>query len=524
MTLGGILMGTWGGLRNRVRTMAVASGMMGVCTIALGLIPWFVPYLAVMGLFGVMIPVFNTPGTVILQERVEDEFRGRGVRSDDHDNDDHDASRHDDFRTGCRRRADRVPARRNGHRTFGDRHPSFGESHARRRRRAARFRRGGAISFLEAARWQNGELTDRMNGAIGRLVKNATKIALSDFSAVPSLVNILKRQGAASELRKKHEAEGLHVPPFMIASIVRACNLRCAGCYDRAKQDAGTDSSCGANADVLQKIAVRSREIDDGSWSRVFGEARDLGVSFILLAGGEPLLKREVVRSCADFPEIIFPVFTNGLLIDESWIDFFSVARNVIPVLSLEGDEAHTDKRRGSGVFSSVSDRLALLKKRKIFYGVSITLTSENYETVLSEPYVGGLVAGGARVIFFVEYVPFDPATDSLVVSELQKSVLPARLKNLREKYTAIMLDFPGDEGAFGGCLASGRGFVHVNASGSLESCPFAPYSDSSIAERPLAEALASPLLGRIRDLQENLGHAGGCTLFENREKVEALL
>lgn len=70
-------MGTWGGFRNRVRTMALASGMMGVCTVALGVIPWFVPYLAVMGLFGVMIPVFNTPGTVVLQERVEDEFRGR---------------------------------------------------------------------------------------------------------------------------------------------------------------------------------------------------------------------------------------------------------------------------------------------------------------------------------------------------------------------------------------------------------------------------------------------------------------
>jgi MoaA/NifB/PqqE/SkfB family radical SAM enzyme len=362
---------------------------------------------------------------------------------------------------------------------------------------------------------RNGELTDMMNGAIGRLVKNATRIALSDFSAIPALMNILKRQGAAADLRKKHESEGLHVPPFMIASIVRACNLRCAGCYDRAKQDDESKISCGP---------ATARELDGASWARVFGEARDLGVSFILLAGGEPLLKREVIRSCSDFPEIIFPVFTNGLLIDESWTEFFSLARNVIPVLSLEGDESHTDKRRGTGVFASVSDRLALLKKRKVFYGASITLTSENYENVLSESYVGGLVAGGARVVFFVEYVPFDPETESLVVTESQKAGLPARLERLREKYAAIFLDFPGDEGAFGGCLASGRGFVHVNAAGSVESCPFAPYADSSVAERPLADALASPLLARIRGLQEGLGHTGGCALFENREKVEALL
>jgi MoaA/NifB/PqqE/SkfB family radical SAM enzyme len=269
---------------------------------------------------------------------------------------------------------------------------------------------------------------------------------------------------------------------------------------------------------------VPARELDGPSWFRVFGEARDLGVSFILLAGGEPLLKREVILSCANFPEIIFPVFTNGLLIDESWTDFFSLSRNVIPVLSLEGDETHTDRRRGAGVFASVSERLALLRKKKIFYGVSITLTSENYDNVLSEQYVGDLVAGGARVIFYVEYVPFDRATDALVVAESQKSGLPARLDCLREKFAAIFLDFPGDEAAFGGCLASGRGFVHVNASGCVESCPFAPYSDSSIAERPLADALASPLLGRIRALQEGLEHTGGCALFENREKVESLL
>ena len=367
---------------------------------------------------------------------------------------------------------------------------------------------------------KNGELTDMMNGAIGRLVKNATRIALSDFSAVPALVNILKRQGAAADLRKKHESEGLHVPPFMIASIVRACNLRCAGCYDRAKQE----SPCGAASADSTDSAVPSRELDGAAWARVFGEARDLGVSFILLAGGEPLLKRDVIRSCADFPEIIFPVFTNGLLIDDSWLGFFASARNVIPVLSLEGEESHTDRRRGPGVFASVSDKLLLLKKKKIFYGVSITLTSENFENVLSESYISGLVAGGARVVFFVEYVPFDAATGSLVVAESQKAVLPSRIDALRENFSAVFLDFPGDEGAFGGCLASGRGFVHINAGGSVESCPFAPYSDSTIANRPLAGALDSPLMGRIRDLQESLGHTGGCALFENREKVEALL
>ncbi len=77
MIAGGFLMSSWGGFRNRVHTMAFAAVCMGLFTVALGLIPWFIPYLVVMGLFGVLMPAFNTPGTVILQEKVEDEFRGR---------------------------------------------------------------------------------------------------------------------------------------------------------------------------------------------------------------------------------------------------------------------------------------------------------------------------------------------------------------------------------------------------------------------------------------------------------------
>lgn len=378
----------------------------------------------------------------------------------------------------------------------------------------------------------NDELTGLMNGAVGRLVGNAMKIALSDFSSIPALAAILGKQTRAATIRKAHEDEGLHVPPFMIASIVRACNLRCKGCYDRAKADAAADVAADAmpvapgteNSCSTSNVARTAPELDAAAWSRVFGEARSLGVSFILLAGGEPLLRADVIRSCSGFPEIIFPVFTNGLLIDDAWCEFFRDARNVMPVVSIEGNREQTDDRRGLGVYDSVMKTLALLSRKRVMFGGSITLTSENFNTVLSREYVSALVGFGMKLFFFVEYVPFDPATEALEVTSCQKATLPARLEPLRAEFPAIFFDFPGDEAAFGGCLASGRGFVHINASGSVESCPFAPYSDSSVADIALSEALSSPVLSRIRALQEDLGHTGGCTLFENRDRVEALL
>ena len=77
MMAGGIIMASWGGLRNKVHTMTLSSLIIGVCTFALGIVPVFWVYLIFMGLIGVAMPIFNTPSTVLLQEKVEADFLGR---------------------------------------------------------------------------------------------------------------------------------------------------------------------------------------------------------------------------------------------------------------------------------------------------------------------------------------------------------------------------------------------------------------------------------------------------------------
>ena len=77
MLLGGLFMSAWAGLKNRVATMALGTAVMASCTLLLGVPLSFVPYLALMTLFGIAIPVFNTPAMVILQERVDPDYMGR---------------------------------------------------------------------------------------------------------------------------------------------------------------------------------------------------------------------------------------------------------------------------------------------------------------------------------------------------------------------------------------------------------------------------------------------------------------
>lgn len=77
MMLGGLILAGWQGFRNRVYTMTMSSLAIGVFTFALGVIPVFWIYLLFMGLVGLAMPFFNTPSTVLLQEKVEPDYLGR---------------------------------------------------------------------------------------------------------------------------------------------------------------------------------------------------------------------------------------------------------------------------------------------------------------------------------------------------------------------------------------------------------------------------------------------------------------
>lgn len=103
MLAGGAIIASWGGFRNKVYTMTFANLMMGVCTLVLGVVPNFWIYLIVMAVFGVAMPMANTPTTVMLQEKVDPNYLGRIFGVFGNDLDFYDAHRHADLRSalGC---------------------------------------------------------------------------------------------------------------------------------------------------------------------------------------------------------------------------------------------------------------------------------------------------------------------------------------------------------------------------------------------------------------------------------------
>jgi len=77
MMVGGGLIAAWGGFRNRIHTMVLANLVIGLCTVALGVVPDFWVYLGIMAVTGLSLPMFNTPSGVLIQQRVDGDYLGR---------------------------------------------------------------------------------------------------------------------------------------------------------------------------------------------------------------------------------------------------------------------------------------------------------------------------------------------------------------------------------------------------------------------------------------------------------------
>ena len=337
--------------------------------------------------------------------------------------------------------------------------------------------------------------------------RDAARISWRDPGKAYFFMKAAVQQRQAVARRREWEKRGVHVPPFMIISVTRSCNLRCAGCFVHAQ-----GRPVGA-------------QMTEAELRTVLGEARDLGVSMVALAGGEPLTRPEILDVAVDFPEIMFLLITNGSLIDGPVLDKLERLGNVIPVVSLEGFEGETDGRRGDGVYQQAVRAMEQMKERGLFFGTSVMITRPNFAVTTSRMFVRGLVERGCRLFFYVDYVPIRSGTGHLVPSESQRTAEPLAMALLRREFPGIFLASSASEQAFGGCMAAGKGFIHVNAEGDLEPCPFSPFSDTNLRQVPLREALRSRFLREIRESDEHLSESGGgCALWTKREWLESIL
>ena len=237
--------------------------------------------------------------------------------------------------------------------------------------------------------------------AIGdtHFMRDAARVTLRDPSLAYFFVKTAAQQRKAAALRRSWQEQGVHVPPLMIVNVTRQCDLHL-----------------------------------------VLTEARDLGVSFVALAGGEPLARPEILDVAARFPEIVFMLTTNGSLIDDAVLDTLERNRHILPIVSLDGFERNTDHGRIEAVNDMATTAMERMRSRGLFFGASIVITWPNFPLTTSRAFVRRLVDLGCRLFFYMDYVPIQAGTEHLVPSLSQRRSEALTMALLRREFRALFL------------------------------------------------------------------------------------
>ncbi len=282
------------------------------------------------------------------------------------------------------------------------------------------------------------------------------------------------------------EQEGGFYPPgLLVISPSMRCNLNCFGCY----------------AGMYRKDEDLPFEVID----RVLNEAKEMGIYFIVISGGEPFFRKDIFDLFEKHNDMSFHVFTHGGLLDEEKVRRLSRLGNVLPAISVEGFREETEARRGKGHYDRVINAMRLLREEGVLFGFSATMTRQNAELITSDEFIDHWIEQGCTVGWYFLYTPVGREPNwQLVPTPEQRELLRQRVAYIRANKEILIGDFWNDGPVVGGCIAGGRKYLHINSKGDVEPCVFCHFAMHNIKEVSLREAITSPMFKRIREHQNN--------------------
>ncbi len=284
---------------------------------------------------------------------------------------------------------------------------------------------------------------------------------------------------------------GMDPPMFIVLSPTQRCNLNCIGCY--AASNAKTAATLPY--DIVDKIIA---EVHDSFNGR-----------FVTISGGEPFMYQSDGKTLIDifrkYDDMFFLVYTNGTLIDEELANTIAELGNVTPAVSIEGTEEQTDKRRGKGTSERILKGFENLRNAGVPFGLSITATNHNINTVLDEKFYDYCFDElGATYMWQFQFMPIGRGKETfdLVVKPQDRIKMYRMWERMLSEKKYCIADFWNSGVLTHGCIAYGanRGYIYIDWNGNIMPCVFVPYYEDNVYDvykngKTLGDALFSGLM-----------------------------
>ena len=305
--------------------------------------------------------------------------------------------------------------------------------------------------------------------------------------------------------RQQRQVDG-PIPSVLAISPTMRCNYNCQGCYSRGRPI--------------------DNELSTDELNTLFSEAEELGVHSIILTGGEPLLRDDMLDVIAQHRRLLFFLITNGSLVTPEIAHRIDQSGNTVLLVSIEGFASNTDQRRRLGTHEIVMRAFTSLRKAHAVFGFVATNTTANISQLATDEFIDQMVTIGCVVGFFTEYVPCGPnPKPEWVLDEAARIAFHKRVLQFRRSKPIVLSQFPNDEyGVENRCSGAGRTSLHINSQGDIEPCPFMPVAYENIRHGGLLAACQSRFLRAIRERPELLQRQRyACALYEHRAELDGL-
>jgi MoaA/NifB/PqqE/SkfB family radical SAM enzyme len=311
-----------------------------------------------------------------------------------------------------------------------------------------------------------------------------------------------------AELRRRRLERRIGAPiPWVVAvSPTMDCNYDCRGCYSRGRP-------------TEDELSVR--ELDD-----LFTEAENLGVLAIVVTGGEPLLRDDLLEAFRRHQRLLFVLITNGSLVTDKVARAIAESGNVIALVSIEGFPSDTDERRRAGAHGVALRAFERFCDADTCFGFAAMNTAVSTDHLAADAFLDQMEKLGCALGFLTEYVPTGAALElEWRVANGERAAFRRRVLELRKRSRIVLVQFPHDEyGEDNRCTAAGRASLHIGSRGEVEPCPFVPISCDNIRRGGLTAACRSPFMRAIRERPDLLRRERlACALFEHQAELEEI-
>ncbi len=293
-------------------------------------------------------------------------------------------------------------------------------------------------------------------------------------------------------------------PAFVMISVTNECNLSCSGCW------------------VAQTIPPKRLSLSqlDG----IIECSKHNGSYFFGILGGEPLLYPGLFDLFEKHSDCYFQLFTNGTELNPDIARRIKNMGNVTPLISIEGLEKESDKRRNDdGVFRRSLTGLDNCVNEGIITGAAASICKGNFDELVSRDYLEFLAGKNVAYMWYYIYRPVgaNPDQENALTEE---QILEFRKFLVEQRRDSPIMIIETYWDADGNALCPGAMGMshHIGPSGAVEFCPPLQLAKEFVNEdgSNLEDVFNNSFF--LEDMRElTAKNSRGCILLENPELLK---